>query len=196
MPTVFQVRRNDADLIGIDGFGTPKAMRRKSLQDLLGTVGTKLSLARRLVYSEDMIPQHEAPLEALRVSQEISPLVLPEPALPLPGAPNASLGSLCLYSKDMIFNEALDSHSSLAIYRGSEGTSSDRSKLQTNQSLGILIVAAQPPNAVGRSSTPKTQHKSQESKHISPSPSPERLCPAVPTDFLQDISPQVPTHVR
>jgi len=196
MIIVFQPRRNDADLIGTDEFGTPKVIRRKSLQDLLGTVGTKLSLARHLVYSEDMIPRHEAPLEALRGSQEISLLVLPEPALPLPRAPNALLGSLCLYSKELTSNEALNSHSNLAIYQRNEGTSSDRSKLQKRQSHGLLIVAVQPPDTVGRESTPKTQRKSPQHKHVSPSPSPERLCPAVPTDFLQDVSPQVPTHVR
>jgi hypothetical protein len=171
-------------------------MRRKSLQDLLGTVGTKLSLAHRLVYSEDMIPQHEAPLDALRGSQGISPLVLPEPAVPLPEAPNALLGSLCLYTKELTSNEAPDSHSNLAIYRGCEGASSDRSKLQTKQSLGLLIVAAQPPNAVDRANTPKTQLKSQQPKHILLSPSPERLCPPIPTDLLRDVSPQVPTHIR
>jgi hypothetical protein len=171
-------------------------MRRKSLQDLLGTVGTKLSLAHRLVYSEDTIPQFEASPEALSEFQDISPLVLPEPALPLPGAPNALLGSLYLYSKEITSNEAMDSHSNLATHRDSEGTPSDRPKLQTNLSLGVLVAAGLSPNAVDRASITEIYRKPQETKHLSPSPSPARLCPAVPTDFLRDVSPLVPTHVR
>lgn len=183
-------------LVGIDKFGTQKARRRKSLQDLLGTMSTKLSLARRLVYSEDTNSQSEGAPEALRESQEISPLVLPEPSLPLPRAPDTLLGSQCLFFKDLTSIEAVDSPKNLAICRGSEAISSDRSKLQKKQSLNLLIVAAQPPNPVDRASTSEIHRKSQEPKRISPSPSPERLCPAVPADYLRDISTHVPTHVR
>jgi hypothetical protein len=183
-------------LVGIDEFGTHKARRRKSLQDLLGTVGTKLSLAHGLGHSEDTNPKSEGAPEALRDSQDISPLVLPEPALPLPGAPNATLDPLYLYSKDPTSSEGLDSHSNISVQRGSGGTPSDRPKLQTNPSLRISVPATRPPNVVDRASTSEIYRKSQEPKHISPSPSPERLCPAVPTDFLRDVSPQTQTHVR
>jgi len=171
-------------------------MRRKSLQDLLGTVGNKLSLTRRLVYSEDSTPQIEAPLEAMAEYQDISPLVLPEPALTFPGPPNAVLSSLCHYSQDSRPNEVLGSHSNLGTGRHSGEALSGRPKLRTKPSLRTINVAAQPTNTNDRPGSSETHRESQELKKKSPPPSAERFCPVVPADYLRGVSPQVPTRVR
>jgi hypothetical protein len=170
-------------------------MRRKNLQDLLDTVGNKLSLARRLVYSEDSIPQIEASLEAMTDYQDISPLVLPEPAVAFPGPPNAVLGSLCHCSEDSRSNEALSSRGNLETHRHGGEALSGRPKLRRKPSLRIINVVAQPTNTNDRPSSSKTHRKSQELQKISPPPSPERFCPVVPAGYLRDVSPQVPTRV-
>lgn len=196
MQIVFLARRKDADLEVIGELGTKKTMRRKSLQDLLGTVGTKLSLARRLVYSEDTISQSETPQEAMTETQGISPLVLPEPALPLLRAHNSVFGSLCHFSKDSTSHEVPNSRENVETPRNSECAPTDRPRLRVKPSLRILNGAVQESNMNDRSKPPQLPCMSQELKHVSPSTSPERLSPAVPTDFLRDVSPQLLPRVR
>lgn len=174
----------------------PKTMRRKSLQDLLGTVGIKFSLVRRHAYSDDSVPQIEAPLEVMTEFQDVSTLVLPEPAIPLsePSAP--VLNSLCHYSTDSTSNEARSSCSNPKSHRGGEEDHAGRSKLRTKPSFHVIRAAAQPTNPTDRQSPSKTHRKSQELQHIPSSPSSGMLCLTAPAHDLRDISPQVPVRVR
>lgn len=175
-------------------------MRRKSLQDLLGTVGSKFTLSRRWAPGEDILPQYESssdsPYEEFTESDEISPLVLPEPAIPLSGSSNALLDSLYLYSKDLQLRTVPLSQNKHAVQRESEEIPSHRVKPGLDSPVGAPIAVVQASNVLENSSVPGLHCHSQDRKCPSPLVSPERLCPTVPTDFLRDVSPHVSAHIR
>lgn len=185
-----------ANFAGVDEFGSHKAMRRKSLQDLLGTVGSKFTLPRRRLPGDNMIPQCESPTEESRESCEISPLVLPEPIIPLPEPPIAPLGSLYLYSKDLTSKDALEPQINVTAEQSSEITPSSGLKPSFDPCSGASREAELPSNIPERSSTPEMRRYSQDLKRVSPSVSPERVCQNIPIKDLHDISPHVSAHVR
>jgi hypothetical protein len=187
---------NNADFVGVDEFGMRKARRRKSLQDLLGTVGNKFTLSRRYLPGEEILLRLEGSGEDSRESSEASPLVLPEPAMPLPGPPNALLGSLYLYSKDLQPTKALECQTDPAVQTDSEESLFHILKQSLDPLASDSIDMAQFAIVLEKSGAPGMHCHSQDFKRPSPSVSPERLCPTVPIDFLWDVNPRVPAHVR
>ncbi len=203
-------------------FCMPKARRRKSLQDLLGTVSGKISCRRRQMLAEDIFSIHEdLPTECTQV-RTASPFALPDPALEMPSPHEVVCVSLkSVAPKDLFFQTENEKRngSSAEVHRVStdsipitpaqpldmannsiilttERNSSQRQIPVENSSQSIVTVARDHLQVHEGSNSTTMKLLSRELKHTPPSPSPERLCPTLPVDFLRDVSPGVPLRVR
>jgi hypothetical protein len=202
-----------------DEFGRRKTMKRKSLQDLLGTMSIKFSRGRRQVVEEAINPTYEGRGEECESPSNVSPLILPDSSIPAPLRRGEVLGSLDSFQgKTMMLMQGLGdltlgvespkSHWVLIspdrIATFSDRSTAEENEEQTNIDIPMLAENTGVSQTDRDVQTPKSSeglrssglhHQFHDSIQISATPSPEKLCPIESVDFLRDVSPQIQKHV-
>jgi hypothetical protein len=185
-----------------DETATKMATRRKSIQDLLGTVGERFAKKNRRGTRASVVSQDGAPGDIFDSPEKSMPvLALPAPALPAVRTFQAFHKPLILLNGSRAANgsTAADQSdlASTVVFEDLHGHNTHAGPAETLSATASQAAEPYfkvPPNTPTFGVTLRAPGAFM--KQAIPSPSPERLYPTVPIDFLKDPSPSLLPHIR
>jgi hypothetical protein len=199
-----------------------RSMRRKSLQDIIGTVGGKITRRKSLRPLVDFLQPPDNPVLSENSGRACKslPVGVPDSGVNDLSSGNEGPGPLnafnfeisnpqphhVCFQVDLPTNRlCITTNSSIRTLRSHRIPHNDGGKddpfiehpdPSSVSPLGNVIGVPQIQKVLDESNECSKQRHSEDSGYQSTSPSPHKLLPTVPIDFLRDISPKVPAHIR